>query len=234
MNPIVKSICLFTKSSIGRKMIVAVTGVVLFLFLAGHMVGNMTVFLGPDALNAYAHHLQSLPKVLLWAIRLCLLAFIGIHIILTLKLKQENLAARQQYEFKNTMKATLSSRTMVVTGLMILCFVIFHLEHFTARFGLDALSMTSLPGLEEQVPNVYAMVVTGFQNPLISAVYILGMILIFSHLKHGVQSVFQTVGLSTKKLGVVWNIFSILYATVICVGYISIPAAVLLGLVNLK
>ena len=232
MNPIVKSLCLFTKSSIGRKMIVAVTGVVLYLFLAGHMVGNMTLFLGQDALNAYAHHLQSLPTAVLWLIRLCLLAFFATHIILTLQLKKENLAARQQYEYKNTLKATLSSRTMVLTGLLILCFVIFHLEHFTARIDLAPVAMTTLPGVEMPVPNVYHMVVSSFQKPLISGVYILGMLLIFSHLRHGVQSVFQTVGLSTKKIGVIWNIFAILYATVICLGYISIPVSVLLGLVK--
>lgn len=230
MNSIIKSLCLFTKSSIGRKMIVAVTGVVLYLFLLGHMMGNLTIFFGPSVLNAYAHHLQSMPPCALWAIRLGLLAVIGIHIAMTLKLKQENLAARQQYEFKSTLKATLSSRTMVLTGIMIACFIVFHLQHFTARFGLDSLGMYDLDGTE--VKNVYAMVIAGFSNPLISIIYIIALFLIASHLKHGVQSVFQTTGLSTKKLSPLWNWFASLYAIVICCGYMCIPLAVLFGTIK--
>lgn len=234
MNSILKPICSFIKSSIGRKMLVAVTGAMLYLFLAGHMAGNMTVFWGPEALNSYAHHLQGLPWPFLWGFRVAMLCIIAIHIGLTLKLKMENLAARQQYEVKHTIKATLSSRYMVVTGLMLLCFIVFHILNYTVHTGYDMANyQVTLGGIE--VTDVYKVITDaklGFGNPLISGVYILAMLLLFSHLRHGVQSTFQTVGLSSKKLAPLWNVVSILYATVICLGMISIPVAVLTGLVK--
>lgn len=212
-------------------MLVAVTGTMLYLFLAGHLVGNMSVFLGPEALNAYAHHLQALPAPILWGFRVVMLGIIAVHIGLTLKLKQENLAARQQYEVKNTIKATLSSRTMVWTGVMIACFIVYHILHYTVRFQYDMSQyMVDLNG--EQVPNVYKIITDptfGFGNWIVSAIYIVGLLLLFSHLKHGVQSTFQTVGLSSRKLAPVWNAVSFLYAAAVCLGMISIPVAVLAG-----
>lgn len=233
MNSIIKPICSFIKSSIGRKMLVAVTGVMLYLFLAGHLAGNMTVFWGPEALNTYAHHLQDLPWPALWGFRVAMLAIIAAHICLTLKLKMENLAARQQYEFKYTIKATLSSRYMVVTGLMLLCFIIFHILNYTVHLGYDMANYTTtLNG--QTVIDVYKVMTDpqlGFGNPIVSGVYILGMLLLFSHLRHGVQSTFQTVGFSSQKLAPVLNAVSILYAAVICLGMISIPVAVLTGFI---
>lgn len=234
MNPIVKSICSFTKSSIGRKMIVALTGLALFLFLAGHVAGNMTVFWGPDALNAYAHHLQALPWPFLWGFRVAMLALIAIHICLTLTLKMENMSARQQYEFKNTLKATLSSRTMVWTGVAIGLFIIYHILQYTVHMGYDMSQYkTMLDGV--QVNDVYKIITDktlGFGNPLVSIIYIVAMLMLFSHLRHGVQSVFQTAGLSTKKLQPVWVIFSNLYAAVVCLGFISIPFSIMVGIVK--
>ena len=234
MNPIVKSICSFTKSSIGRKMIVALTGLALFSFLAGHMAGNLTAFWGPNALNAYAHHLQSLPWPLLWGFRVAMLALIAIHICLTLTLKLENLSARQQYEFKHTIKATLSSRTMVWTGVMIGLFIVYHILQYTVHMGYNMSEYkVMLDGVK--VNDVFKIITDktlGFGNPLVSIIYIIAMLMLFSHLKHGVQSVFQTVGLSSKKLQLVWVIFSNLYAAVICLGFISIPLCVMIGIIK--
>lgn len=234
MNPIVKSICSFTKSSIGRKMIVALTGLALYLFLAGHMAGNMTVFWGPEALNAYAHHLQGLPWPFLWGFRVAMLALIAIHICMTMQLKLENISARQQYECKSTLKATLSSRTMVWTGVMIALFIAYHILQYTVHVGYDMSQYkVMLDGV--QVNDVYKIITDpklGFGNPLVSIIYIVAMILLFSHLRHGVQSVFQTVGLSTKRLQPVWAIFANLYAAVICLGMISIPLCIMTGIIK--
>lgn len=234
MNSIIKPLCSFIKSSIGRKMIVAVTGTMLYLFLAGHMAGNLTVFWGPDALNAYAHHLQSLPWPFLWGFRVAMLAIIGIHVLMTLKLKLENMAARQPYEVKHTIKATISSRTMVITGLMLFCFIVFHILNYTVHVGYDMTEYkTILDG--HVVTDVYKVITDGrlgFGNPLISGIYILGMILLFSHLKHGVQSTFQTVGFNSRKVSPFITLVSNLYATVICLGMISIPVAVLAGFIK--
>lgn len=231
MNSIIKPLCSFIKSSIGRKMIVAVTGTMLYLFLAGHMAGNLTVFWGPDALNSYAHHLQSLPWPFLWGFRVAMLAIIGIHVLMTLKLKLENMAARQPYEVKHTIKATISSRTMVITGLMLFCFIVFHILNYTVHVGYNMADyMTTLD--DHDVTDVYKVITDGrlgFGNPLISGIYILGMILLFSHLKHGVQSTFQTVGFNSRKVSPFITLVSNLYATVICLGMISIPVAVLAG-----
>ena len=233
MNSIIKPICSFIKSSIGRKMLVAVTGTMLYLFLAGHMLGNMTVYLSPNDLNNYAHHLQSLPAPALWGFRVVMLAIIGIHVGLTLKLKLENMAARQQYKVKHTIKATLSSRFMVQTGIMIALFIVYHILQYTVHIGYDMSNYkTTLEGVPGQVTDVYKVItdpVLGFGNWIVSGIYIVALLLLFTHLKHGVQSTFQTVGLSTKKLAPLWNIVSTLYAAVICLGMISIPVSILAG-----
>ena len=110
MNSLVKTICTFVTSSIGRKIIVALTGLCLVLFLAGHLAGNLLIFGGPEWINTYAHGLHSMPEAALWGIRAGLAVIFIIHVWLTIQLKLENHAAREPYVFKNTIKATLSSR----------------------------------------------------------------------------------------------------------------------------
>jgi len=232
MNPVIASICSFTKSSIGRKMIVAITGLVLVLFLAGHLAGNLSYFFGPDAINIYAHKLHSMPAALLWAIRLSLLAFAGLHIYYTVKLTKENRAARQQYECKASIQSTRSSRTMIVSGLIILGFIVIHLLHFTIRkgefFGIKyaELGTATIPGVDHPVYNVHEMMFQGFSNPIISAFYVIAMFCVCSHLGHGVQSIFQTVGLCSTKTKPFFKAISHLYAWAIFAGFCSLPVAI--------
>ena len=109
----------------------AVTGVLLVLYIIGHTVGNMQVYLGPDAINTYAHFLQSLGEGL-WIIRIVLGLALILHIITSIKLKLHNMGAKpDKYHVKNYVKATLTSRTMIWTGIMVFCFLVFHLAHFT-------------------------------------------------------------------------------------------------------
>ena len=168
-------------ASIGRKLVVAATGVLLIAFLFGHMYGNMKVFQGPEALNAYAAWLQGHP--LLWGMRLGLLALFGAHIWLTLRLAQENRAARPMaYRRYRPRASRLTSRYMALSGLLVLAFVVYHLLHFT--FGVVDPGSTRVVSPGHQ-PDVYASVVWSFQNPWIAGSYVVAMVLLGAHLWHG-------------------------------------------------
>lgn len=233
MNALVKTICTFVTSSIGRKIIVALTGLSLVLFLAGHLAGNLLIFGGPEWINTYAYGLHSMPEVALWGIRLGLAVFLIIHVLLTIQLKLENNSAREPYVFKNTIKATLSSRYMIYTGLTVLVFLVYHLYQYTLRVGYNPVDYTAYiaDGTIETF-DVYKMIVAGFSNVWCSAFYILAVLMLFSHLRHGVQSIFQTVGLDSRKIRPVYNFIAIAYGVVICAGFISVPVAVLLGIIK--
>lgn len=224
MNDIITTACKFVTSSIGRKILVALTGACLLLFLVGHLAGNMTIYGGdganpadPSWINAYATGLHAMPAWLLWAIRLGLLVVLLIHVVLTLVLKYENYNARTHYRKEGTLKATLSSRTMVITGLMVFCFLVFHLWQLT--FNGDP-------------ANCYDHIIAAFTNPWCSLFYIVAICCLFMHVRHGVQSVLQTLGLSTRKVRPLYNIIAVLFGIVVCGGFISIPVAVMLNILH--
>jgi len=217
-------------SSIGIKVIVAITGFLLLLFVIGHMRGNLQIYLGQDALNHYGEKLRAIPA-LLWAVRLGLLAVFGVHVFFTIRLALLNRAARPvAYARKQAIKSTLSSRTMVVTGLMTLAFILYHLMHFTFRVTNPAYKTL----LDAQGRfDVYSMVILGFQNVFISIAYMVGMVLLGYHLTHGVASIFQTVGLSTPRTQHIYERVAFVVAAVIVIGNISIPLSILFGLIQL-
>ena len=223
MNDIITTACKFVTSSIGRKILVALTGSCLLLFIVGHLIGNLTIYGGDVAnggsswINDYAEGLHSMPGWLLWAIRLGLLAIALVHVVLTLALKYENYNARTHYQKEGTLKATLSSRTMVITGVMILCFLVYHLWQLT--FNGDP-------------SQCYEHIVEAFTDPVCSIAYIIAICCLFMHLRHGVQSVLQTLGLATRKVRPLYNIISFLFALVVCGCFISIPVAVLTGILK--
>src|SRR5438874_3966585 len=129
----VTALSAFYHSSIGKKMIVALTGIILMLFGIGHLLGNLQIFLGPRWINDYAQHLRDLGP-LLWLVRIMLLAAVFLHIYFTISLALENRRARpQRYQTRDYIKASYASRHMVVSGLVVLAFIVFHLLHFTAR-----------------------------------------------------------------------------------------------------
>jgi succinate dehydrogenase / fumarate reductase cytochrome b subunit len=207
------------KSTIGRKYLVAVTGVLLTLFLAGHLVGNLLVYVGPEAFDEYAeflHHM--LHGAGIWIFRIVMLAALAIHVAATISLTRQNRAARRQYECSNTIQATKSSLVMIWSGLTILAFVVFHLLHFTVRVDSD------LAAIAARSP--HAMVIAGFRNWLVVLFYIIAMTLLCSHLSHGVQAMFQTLGLRSSKTARVLDMLSLGYAVVIWIGFISIPIAI--------
>ena len=220
----------FCRSSIGRKMIVAVTGVILILFVIGHLLGNLQIFLGPEWINAYSQHLRDLGP-LLWLIRLILLATVILHIYFTVLLAIENKRARPAgYIDRNYVKASWASRHMVVSGLVVLAFIIFHLLHFTARKFNPQFPLLKLDPLNRY--DVYSMMVYGFQNVYVSIFYVIGLFLLTLHLTHGSSSFFQSLGLNDQKLTPRLAVGGRIFAWLLFIGYTSIPVAVLLGLVE--
>lgn len=233
MPPIVQSIIRFYQSSIGKKILVALTGAMMILFLAGHMLGNLLVFAGPDTLNAYAKKLHDLGP-LLWLIRLALLAILVLHIVGTVQLTIANKAARAQaYGVDATRKASKSSRTMIWSGLTILAFLIYHLMHYTWGVANDYYNPENaryfLPGGDH---NVYNMVIDGFGWAPASLFYIVAMGLLFMHLSHGFASVFQTLGLTTPKSRPVIELTGKAVAAILFAGNALMPLAIMAGWVK--
>jgi succinate dehydrogenase / fumarate reductase, cytochrome b subunit len=220
----------FYRSSVGKKMVVAVTGIVLIAFVIGHLLGNLQIFLGPDWVNSYAEHLRAL-GVFLWVIRIFLLGNVLLHIFYTISLAIENRRARPvDYAKRNHVKASFASRHMVVSGLVVFAFIIFHLLHFTARKFNPRFPLLQADPLNHN--DVYSMMVYGFQNVYISAFYIIGLFFLTLHLTHGASSFFQSLGLNDKELTPRLATAGRILAWLIFVGYTSIPVAVLLQLVK--
>lgn len=216
-------------STIGTKTVVAVTGVMLVLFVVGHMLGNLQIYLGPDAINSYAEFLKSKPGPL-WGARLGLLAALLLHIGGIMKLTLANRSARPvAYAQQKPVQSTLASRTMLLSGAVLFAFIVFHLLHFTVgvthpeHFQLrDALGRH----------DVYSMTILGFQQPLVSLSYIVAMGLLGMHLGHGVASLFQTTGLRNPQFLPLIELIGRVAAVIVVLGNISIPLAALLGLIE--
>jgi succinate dehydrogenase / fumarate reductase cytochrome b subunit len=228
----------FFQSSLGKKYIMAITGLVLFGFVIGHMLGNLQIFLGPDQINAYAVLLKSKPA-LLWTARIGLLLTVVLHIISAIQLARMNRGARPAaYENYKAVAASYASRTMLMSGIIIFVFVVYHLLHFTVAIPevnllpkspefphANFLELRDATGR----PDVFQMMIRGFSSPLVSGFYVLGMALLCLHLSHGIGSMFQSVGLKSKRTGKFIDAFALVSAALIFVGNCSIPVAILLG-----
>lgn len=235
-------------SSLGKKYIMAVTGFFLVLFAIGHLVGNFQIFSHPDKINGYGHFLHGLGP-LLWVVRIGLLGIVGLHIWAAVQLTLENRAARPvDYGFKNTIQATLASRTMRMTGFIVLAFLIYHIAHFTTGWAqadtfktqLGEYVMTQDYGVlgitvvkaGTPVLDVHTMMVRGFQPLWVSLFYIIAVGLLSFHMLHGVESMFQSLGLRTNR----WGGFLHRVAQAFCILYfvcnLAIPGSVLLGKVK--
>jgi succinate dehydrogenase / fumarate reductase, cytochrome b subunit len=214
----------FWQSTNGKKVIMAVTGCMMLLFVIGHMLGNLQMFEAPEHINAYGHFLHNLGE-LLWIERGIMLMAIALHIITTVQLALRSNAARPVgYSRKEAINSSYASRTMYWSGPIVLAFIIFHLLQFTA--GVLHPQATFVEG------DVYANVVSGFKVWWVSAWYIFSMCLLGPHLSHGIWSMFQSVGLAGKRQTPILKNAARLLATLIVLGYISIPISVLLGFVK--
>ncbi|HVR69649.1 MAG TPA: succinate dehydrogenase cytochrome b subunit [Vicinamibacteria bacterium] len=214
----------FFASSIGKKVVMAVTGLALFGFVVAHMLGNLQVYLGREALNAYAEALRRVPAVL-WAMRFGLLAAAALHVWSAYSLTRINRAARPVgYRERASRASTYASRTMRWSGVILLLFVVYHLLHFT--IGTRSVHPRFVPG------DVYHNFVTGFQHPLVSAFYALAMLALGLHMYHGVSSMVQTVGLSHPRYDRWRQAFAVAITAVVVAGNLSFPVAVMTGLLR--
>lgn len=224
------------RSSLGRKYIMAGTGALLFGFLIAHLAGNLQVFGPPELINTYAHFLKSKPG-LVWGARLGLLAILGLHVVSAISLSAQNRAARPvpYGGVKTPYAAPLNSRTMLLSGVTILAFVIYHLLHFTALMpGINGVGdfrhlETDIPGVKG-VHDVYAMMVLGFGVWWVSLAYLIAQALLFMHLSHGLASMFQSLGLRSHAWWPRVQLFAKVASIALFLGYASIPVSILAGL----
>lgn len=216
----------FLNSSLGLKYRMALTGFLLFGFVVTHLLGNLQIYAGPETLNAYAEKLEELGP-LLWVARIGLIAIFVAHLVTAFQLKLINNKARPQgYHHPDTIQASLASRSMLLSGLVILAYILYHLAHFTFVCTHPELAV-----LKHQ-ENVYGMVIAGFSNPLVSGFYVLAQVFLAAHLSHGISSVFQTFGLNQKRYRCTTRLIGPAIAGIITLGYISIPVAVLAGFLH--
>lgn len=211
-----------TRTTVGKKALVAITGAILFGFVIGHLAGNLLLFAGAEVYNGYALTLKSnLP--LLWGVRTVLLVSVAVHVVLTIQLAGRNSAARRasyQHPRKDLM-TTYAARTMVLTGPLLLAFILFHLAHYTAP-GL------SLGGQFD--PNdVYTNVVQSFRVWWVSAIYIFANAMLGLHLFHGGWSFLQSLGANDPRYNVWRRRGAIALALFVAGGNVSIPVLVLSG-----
>lgn len=228
----------YLASTVGAKVLVALTGLGLTGFVVFHMVGNLKLFAGPDAINGYAYFLKHELGAYLWAGRLGLLALFAVHLALAFRLKAKSVAARPVgYVYQRSAQATLASQTMIWTGVVILLFVVLHLAHFT--FGwvaevelpngqhVNYLELKDADGRHD----VYSMMVAGFRNPVVALFYIVCQLLIGVHLSHGIQSTVQTLGLKNGRFAPAWVGLGYAVAAGIVIGNCAIVLAAWTGFI---
>lgn len=214
----------FWDSTNGKKIVMAVTGALMFGFVIAHLAGNLQIFEGPAKLNAYGQFLHNIGE-LLWPVRIVLIVAIALHITATVQLALRKKAARPVgYSRKEAIASSYASRTMYWSGPIVLAFVIFHLLQFTAGY--------IHPESQFIEGDVYHNVVAGFQVWWVSVWYIFSVSLLGLHLRHGIWSMFQSVGLNHPRHTPVLKSAAAVIAVVIVLGYISIPISVLLGFVK--
>lgn len=216
----------FAKSSIGKKWIVGISGALLILFVIAHLVGNLTIYIGPygEGINVYAQALHA-STAFLWAARGGLLVVFLVHIFTTLSLVLENRRARpQRYAVKTHVQSTVFVRTMALSGLVVLSFLIFHVLQFAA--GLSPHSgLYDLEGRHD----VAAMIIQSFHNPWVSGFYLLSLVLLGMHLSHGISSIFQTFGLNGRKSSGLIKCAALVASWGLMAGFASIPLASVSG-----
>ncbi|MGB8538818.1 MAG: succinate dehydrogenase cytochrome b subunit [Acidobacteriaceae bacterium] len=214
----------FWASTVGKKIVMAVTGIILFAFVIGHLLGNLQVFEGPAKLNAYGAFLHSIGEFL-WPVRIILLIAVTLHIVATVQLALRKKRARPvNYSVKKSIASSYASRTMYWSGPIVLAFIIFHLLHLTAGY--------IHPGAAYIEGDVYHNVVSGFQVWWVSLSYVVAVSLLGLHLRHGLWSMFQSLGIHQPQHTLRFKNAAMVIALLITLGYLSIPISVLLGLVK--
>lgn len=220
------------KSSIGSKMLMAVTGLGIWVWFLTHLAGNLMIYGGPELVNGYAAKLHATPA-LLWIARLALFVLFPLHIGAAIRTSMHAKAARPQgYAYANNTPANLGSKTMLITGLMVAAFIAYHLAHFTWHWtnpdDIRTVQIDGITGID-----VYRMVVLGFSRPLIAILYIVAQLLLAQHLVHGLYSMFQHLGLWGPSWTPAVKRGAYLLGYGVAAAFISIPLSVMFGLVKL-
>jgi succinate dehydrogenase / fumarate reductase cytochrome b subunit len=219
------------RSSLGKKFIMAVTGFILFGFIVGHLAGNLQIFFGPEAINRYGKLLHDNVE-LLWPVRIVLISVFSLHLWAAMKVSEENKAARPvAYAEYKSVGSTYASRTMLMSGIILFVFLVYHILHYTVQLTAVNLTHTDFGKLvdEKERANIFAMMVIGFRQPIVSLFYIVGVGLVCLHLSHGASSMFQSLGWKNDAYRPILDRLARVVALIIFLGYISIPIAVLLG-----
>lgn len=213
----------FYQASIGKKAVMAITAVVLFGYVIGHLAGNLQVYVGAEQMDRYAAFLHSMP-VLLWEVRLLLLVCVVLHITASIQLTILKQQARPiGYVKKEAIGSNVASRSMIWSGAMIAAFVIYHLLDLTTGAANTA---------QYQELHAYENLVSSFQRVPVSIFYIIAMVLLGAHLYHGIWSIFQTLGFSHPRYTPIIKRCAAVVAVLITAGFISIPISVLTGLIG--
>jgi succinate dehydrogenase / fumarate reductase, cytochrome b subunit len=218
------------KSTVGRKIIIAISGQTMVLFVIAHLLGNSSIFF-PGGINSYAEHLHSFPP-LIWIMRSFMLIMVSLHLYYGIQVTLENRAAKPvTYAVNRKLKANFASENMIWTGLLLAIFIIGHLLHFTLRVTPDI-----SPRLAElssgNVFDVYSMVVGSFQHGAVAIIYVAAMVVLFLHMFHGIQAFFQTMGWNNDNtLPTISKVCRGL-AFVFLIGYSSIPVFIFMGLLT--
>ncbi len=217
------------QTSIGKKVVMAVTGLILFGYVIAHMLGNLKIYQGRDYINAYGVFLREAGgplfghEQLLWIVRIVLLVSVVLHMWAAYQLTRVDLASRPvRYAMRKNQEYGYAARTLRWGGVLIALFIVYHILHLTTG--------TAHPRFVEG--DVYNNVVVGFQNPLVSLFYIAAQIALALHLYHGAWSMFQTLGLNNSTNKRFWRGFATAASTALALGNISIPVAVLLGILR--
>lgn len=238
-------------SSIGRKFLMAVTGVILVGFVVGHLVGNLQIFSDPDHINGYAQFLHQLGP-LLWVARLVIIGSVAIHVWAATMLTLENKRARggEAYGVKLWIRASLASRAVRWTGYIVLAFLLYHVAHFTLGVAGSEHFKENLPLYKMQadyrvagvpvvkagteVLDVHSMVILGFQSPVVSLFYIIAVGLLSFHLLHGIDSLFQTFGWRNGRWSGCLSKAALVFCLLYFIGNLAIPGSVLIGAKGLR
>ncbi|MFN0110508.1 MAG: succinate dehydrogenase cytochrome b subunit [Blastocatellia bacterium] len=217
------------QSSLGKKYVMAITGLMLFGFVVIHMIGNLQFFGRPTLINEYAESLKSKPPIL-WGARSVLLVAVALHIMAAIQLYLANRRARPVgYAGGKVVASTLANRTIIASGLIVFAFIVFHLAHFTIGWvDTDLLKLTD----SAQRHDVRAMMIAGFRNPLVSIFYVVSVGLLCLHLSHGVASIFQSLGLRSKKTEANLKKLALVAAIILFFGFCAIPVAVVTNLIR--
>ncbi len=212
----------FYRSTIGKKVVMAVTGLVLLGYLVVHALGNLLIFRGPEAINRYAEFLKANPP-LVWGVRLALLAALALHVHAAWALTRRNRAARPVgYERLARHSSTVSALSLRIGGVVLFGFIVFHLLHLTTGTVHPAFSPI----------DVYGNVMIGLSVPWVAGFYVVAMAALALHLHHGVWSLVQTLGFSHPHVEAARRWFGTLVAVLVAGGFVVIPLAVVLGLIR--